>query len=947
MGVAAAKQVPQLEKVFPPTPPASDRDDYSRAASGAGSPVDSGRLIRFSTPPPSVTPTETLEIDRDTPDAHVPRDPRLIRLTGVHPFNVEAPLTDLFNAGFLTPPELHFVRNHGAVPEVHDDDIPDWEVTIEGMVENPITLTFAQISSWEHFAQHTLPVTLVCAGNRRKEQNVVRKSQGFSWGPAGTSTSLWTGPMLADVLAAARPDRRRARYVWFEGADQLPNGPYGTGVRLSWAMDRTRGMMLAYKMNGVSLPPDHGRPIRALIPGMIGGRSVKWLKKIIVSDRPSENYYHYYDNKVLPTYLTPQVIGTEEGKKFWLEEKYCIYDLNVNSAIAAPAHDEVLKVTSQETQNAYTIKGYAYGGGGRRIQRVEISLDKGTTWRLASITYPEDAYRAYNISENTMLFGGKLDMTWRDTCFCWCFWSISVPYTDILSSEVSDIVVRAMDESLNIQPRDMYWNILGMMNNPWFRVALHKEKAADGSVNVRFEHPTQPAMMKGGWMERVKSEGGDLAGVNWGERASDDSQTSGSETTTKKAAGVKMTNDSVTRVIEFEEFRSHAAKEDGAWFVVEGEVYDGSSFFNSHPGGAQSIIAVGGTDCTEEFQEIHSDTAKMQMPTYHIGTLSAEARAALKLVKESSTTDTSSEPRPTFLSPKDWLPTKLVEKTIVSHDSITLKFALEHSQQLLGLPVGQHIMVRLTPAAHGKPVLRAYTPVAHEEGSFTLLVKVYRDEGVEGRRGGIMSQALDALVTGESSIDVKGPIGKFTYIPASVRSGEHNVEFCGAPRKISKFLMICGGTGITPIYQVLESVASKADEGSGVRCFVAYGNRNADDMLCREELDMVLGQAGEQVKIVHSLSGSGAEAGVTAGGAEIRKGRVGVNLVEEGYRWLCEGSGKEDRDMMVLVCGPEGMEGSVRGWMRDRGGEWGLDYLGLLGLGDGSGQGIPKWILQD
>jgi len=83
-------------------------------------------------PPLTTIPEKVLDVDKRTPDAHVPRDPRLIRLTGVHPFNVEAPLSALFNEGFLTSPELFYVRNHGAVPDVKDDDIPDWEFTVEG-----------------------------------------------------------------------------------------------------------------------------------------------------------------------------------------------------------------------------------------------------------------------------------------------------------------------------------------------------------------------------------------------------------------------------------------------------------------------------------------------------------------------------------------------------------------------------------------------------------------------------------------------------------------------------------------------------------------------------------------------------------------------------------------------------------------------------------------------
>lgn len=86
------------------------------------------------------------------------------------------------------------------------------------LVENPIVLDFREIL--QKYDQITAPITLVCAGNRRKEQNTVRKSKGFSWGAAGLSTALFTGPMMADILRSAKP-MRRAKYVCMEGADQL------------------------------------------------------------------------------------------------------------------------------------------------------------------------------------------------------------------------------------------------------------------------------------------------------------------------------------------------------------------------------------------------------------------------------------------------------------------------------------------------------------------------------------------------------------------------------------------------------------------------------------------------------------------------------------------------------------------------------------------------------
>jgi nitrate reductase (NAD(P)H) len=165
------------------------------------------------------------------------------------------------------------------------------------LVENEITISVKDLI--QQYNNVTYPVTFVCAGNRRKEQNVVRKSKGFSWGPAGLSTAIWTGVAMADVIRKARP-LRKARFVCMEGADKLPNGFYGTSVKLNWVMDPNRGIMLAYKMNGEVLAPDHGKPLRAVIPGQIGGRSVKWLTKLILTDAPSDNWYHIYDNRLLP-----------------------------------------------------------------------------------------------------------------------------------------------------------------------------------------------------------------------------------------------------------------------------------------------------------------------------------------------------------------------------------------------------------------------------------------------------------------------------------------------------------------------------------------------------------------------------------------------------------------------------------------------------------------------
>ena len=162
-------------------------------------------------------------------------------------------------------------------------------------------------------------------------------------------------------------------------------------------------------------------------------------------------------------------------------------------------------------------------------------------------------------------------------------------------AEATDILVRSMDEGMNIQPRDMYWSVLGMMNNPWYRITISKENDF-----LRFEHPTQPALIPGGWMERVKKAGGDLTNGYWGERIGDeDSEIPPDE----QATEIKITKDGVDKTITIDDLRKHDDEKE-PWFVLNGEVFDGTPFLKEHPGGALSITGVAGSDATDEFMAI-------------------------------------------------------------------------------------------------------------------------------------------------------------------------------------------------------------------------------------------------------------------------------------------------------------------------------------------------------
>jgi len=127
-------------------------------------------------------PSEVDQKDKDTPDNWIKRHPQLVRLTGRHPFNCEAPFDVLMSKGFITPTSLHYVRTHGSTPKI------DWlnhKIHLGGLVPSPCILTMSDILK---LPRVSFPVTLVCCGNRRKEQNLIKQTIGFNWGAAGVST---------------------------------------------------------------------------------------------------------------------------------------------------------------------------------------------------------------------------------------------------------------------------------------------------------------------------------------------------------------------------------------------------------------------------------------------------------------------------------------------------------------------------------------------------------------------------------------------------------------------------------------------------------------------------------------------------------------------------------------------------------------------------------------
>lgn len=271
------------------------------------------------------------------------------------------------------------------------------------------------------------------------------------------------------------------------------------------------------------------------------------------------------------------------------------------------------------------------------------------------------------------------------------------------------------------------------------------------------------------------------------------------------------------------------------------------------------------------------------MPDYHIGTLDPASLKALN----SNTASTSDEPRPKFLQSRVWSKLKLTEKKNVSWDTRIFVFDLENEKQTLGLPIGQHLMIKVNDPDSKEAIIRSYTPISdtNMQGKMELLVKIYFP--TDTVPGGKMTMALDKLPLG-AEIDCKGPTGRFEYL------GNGRVLISGKERHVRSFKMICGGTGITPIFQVLRAVME--DSQDPTKCVVLDGNRLEEDILCRSELDEYV-KTDSECTVVHTLT-KGPENWTG------RRGRISEELIKE--------FAPPEEESMVILCGPGAMEQSAK-----------------------------------
>lgn len=503
------------------------------------------------------------ESDQFTPDNWLPRCPDLIRLTGKHPLNAEAHLSHLYDAGLITPNELHYVRNHGAVPRLL------WEFHQLDVQDGKLILSMDDLKN--KFVPINIPITLACDGNRRKELNMIKRTKGFSFGAGAVSCAYWKGPLVRDILLATGVEHQmpEAKRYWvnFEGADELSEGKYATCIPFDYAMDPTNDVMLAYEMNDIPLPADHGYPVRLMIPGYVGGRCVKWLKRIWISEKENDSHYHIWDNRVLPSFVTEK--DGEFAQTLFRHPDTKCNEQNLNSVIVKPAQGERIPLTEVRKCRTYRIEGYAYDGGGHQVQLVEVSLDEGETWLYCVREFPKAPVR----------HGNKF--------WTWLHWHVDVGISHLL--QLKSITVRCFNVFKNTQPQKPVWNIMGMMNNCWYIVKSDIVHSPDSDVpSIFFRHPVEPGTDEGGWMK---------------------------PSVERRIANAKQESGAPQKQFTREEIEKHD-KEDDCWIVVDGKVYDVTSVLSWHPGGKSAIMNHAGKvhqETSDEYSSIHDNYAYQKL----------------------------------------------------------------------------------------------------------------------------------------------------------------------------------------------------------------------------------------------------------------------------------------------------------------------------------------------
>lgn len=313
----------------------------------------------------------------------------------------------------VTPPGLHYVLVHYDIPAAAADD---WRLTVGGRVRTPLTLDLPALRSYPAVTHR---VTMECAGNGRARLTPRPVSQ--PWLVEAVGTAEWTGVPLRLLLADAGVGADAVEAV-FGGADHGVERGVEQDYRRSLPLEVARGpdpeVLVAYAMNGAPLPPQHGFPLRLVVPGWYGMASVKWLNAITLTTTPFDGFQQ------TEAYRYRQEPG-EPGEP--------VTRIAPRALMIPPGFPDFMSRTRVVRPGSVPLEGRAWSGHAP-VVRVEVSADDGLTWTDAVLTPPEG-------------HGGPHPWAWRSWRARWT----ATPGGHVLG-------VRATDAAGRTQPLDQRWN---------------------------------------------------------------------------------------------------------------------------------------------------------------------------------------------------------------------------------------------------------------------------------------------------------------------------------------------------------------------------------------------------------------------------------------------------------------------------------------------------------
>lgn len=312
----------------------------------------------------------------------------------------------------ITPTGVHYLLNHFDVPLIEDDD---HSLTFKGAFESPYTITMDEIRS---LPQVTMPVTMECAGNGRA--GVSPRSYSMPWMYEAVGTSAWTGTPLAPLIDRAKPSSDVVE-ISFTGADygfDKGEGHY-FGRSLTRPQLQELDVLLVHSMNGQPLLPQHGAPLRIIVPGWYGMASVKWLTTIEALTRPFEGF---------------QQVQTYRYRKDQNDPGTPVTDIRVKSLMQPPGVPDWTSRKRFVRAGPVTLTGRAWSGAGVAIAKVEVGING--EWHTAELGVPDGPY------------------AWVKWQFNW----------DSQAGEYT-LRCRATDVNGNVQPLEPPWDLSGFANN--------------------------------------------------------------------------------------------------------------------------------------------------------------------------------------------------------------------------------------------------------------------------------------------------------------------------------------------------------------------------------------------------------------------------------------------------------------------------------------------------